>query len=422
MSSDTQLDLAHVVDMMRAISRHTDPQAMVREYSQRMAKATPVDRAMSLSRRDLASPRVRITRASIWDDSIDPWKSRDTLPVLDGGLLSDLIYGDEPTIIDDLQIVPDDPAAQWLEGMGSLAAIPVYDDGAALNMVVFLRRGKGAFDAAQLPEMVHRTNLFGRATKSLVLTRELRAAYEQVDHELQVVAEIQRSLLPSKFPDIPTIELACHYEMATRCGGDYYDFFNLGDGKWGILIGDVCGHGTPAAVLMAVTHCLAHTLPQRCATPGYLLSYVNDHLHARYTGDTGKFITAFYGVYDINDRTLTYSSAGHNPPRVKRCNDGTLFTLEGAGNLPLGIMPKLDYPAQTIELIPGDQIVFYTDGIVEALNPAGDDMGTDRLDAVLENCSINAHALIRQVLDAVNDFCAGRPADDDRTLLVAKIR
>lgn len=421
-SDDPKQQLDRVVDMMRAVSMQSDPQAMVREYSTRMAQVSPTDRGISISRRNLESPRVRVTRASIWDDSINPWKEKDKLPVYDTGLLSELIYGDVPVIIDDLKVRSDDPAAQLLEGMGSLAAVPVYDEGVALNMVVFLRRGKNAFDHTQLADMVHRSNLFGRATKSLVLTAELREVYAEMQRDMTVVAEIQRSLLPPKFPDIPTIELAAHYEMATDAGGDYYDFFNLGQGRWGIFIGDVCGHGAPAAVLMAITHCLAHTLPHCSACPGELLAYVNNHLADRYTNGGGKFVTAFYGVYDVNDRSLTYASAGHNPPRVKRCNDGTLFNLDAVGDVPLGIMPDVRYETETVKLVPGDQIVFYTDGIVEARNYAGDDMGVDRLDAVLENCSIDAHALIRQVLDALNTFCDGYPADDDRTLLVAKIR
>ncbi len=106
------------------------------------------------------------------------------------------------------------------------------------------------------------SNLFGRATHNLVLSDQLKVAYEAVDYEMKVVADIQRSLLPMQMPSIPTLSLAAHYQTSHRAGGDYYDFFPLPDGKWGILIADVSGHGTPAAVLMAVTHSLAHTLPR----------------------------------------------------------------------------------------------------------------------------------------------------------------
>src|SRR5207253_1299364 len=100
------------------------------------------------------------------------------------------------------------------------------------------------------------SNLFGRATHNLVLAEELRQAYEAVDRELVAVADIQRSLLPAKLPKIPTMDLAAHYQTSRRAGGDYYDFFPLAEGKWGIIVADVSGHGTPAAVLMAITHCI----------------------------------------------------------------------------------------------------------------------------------------------------------------------
>ena len=154
-------------------------------------------------------------------------------------------------------------------------------------------------------------------------------------------------------------------------GGDYYDFFPLPGGQCGIFIADVSGHGTPAAVLMAVTHCIAHTNPGQALPPADVLNYLNRHLATLYTSRNESFITAFYGVYDPADRTLTYACAGHNPPRLKRCRDGTLLALDEAGGLPLGIMPDGAYDQVVQQLQPGDQILFYTDGITEARNPEG---------------------------------------------------
>src|SRR5262249_10816585 len=157
------------------------------------------------------------------------------------------------------------------------------DQGVALNMVVVLSKRPAAFSKEGFPEMVWVSNLFGRATNSLVLSAELKEAYTALDNELQVVADIQRSLLPTELPRIPTLDLAAWYQPSRRAGGDYYDFFPLPEGKWGILIADVSGHGTPAAVLMAITHCIAHTHPGPATPPGEILSYVNCHLNARYT-------------------------------------------------------------------------------------------------------------------------------------------
>src|SRR6185369_10191873 len=124
-----------------------------------------------------------------------------------------------------------------------------------------------AFNPDQFPEFVWMGNLFGRATHNLVLSDELRSAYNTVDREMQIVADIQRSLLPETLPKIPTLDLAAYYQTSRRAGGDYYDFFPLPDGRWGILIADVSGHGTPAAVIMAITHSIAHSFPGPPSSP-----------------------------------------------------------------------------------------------------------------------------------------------------------
>src|SRR5262249_37588841 len=212
-----------------------------------------------------------------------------------------------------------------------------------------------------------------------------KAAYKVVDHQMRQVADIQRSLLPARLPDIPTMGLASHYETSQRAGGDYYDVFQLPAGLWGLLIADVSGHGTPAAVLMAITHSLVHTYCGPPLTPAQLLGYVNQHLCARYTAFSDTFVTAFYGIYDPADRTLTCASAGHTPPRLKRCQDGSLALLDAVRNLPLGVNPGEQYQEATHGLVPGDQLVLYTDGIIEAQGPGGQMFGMDRLDRVLED-------------------------------------
>ena len=418
---DWQERLTQVTATMRDMSRQTDPQEMRRRYVEHMRRLRPLDASVSISRRGLTAPWYRVTRSTHWKEDIDPWKEPDRLPLLSGGLLAELIYGDEPRLFNDLRVPADDPAAEYLADYRSVAVVPLYDQGAALNMALLMRREPGGFNPEELADLVLSGNLFGRATNNLVLLDRLKAAYEAADYELKVVADIQKSLLPRRPPRIPTMALAAYYQTSNRAGGDYYDFFPLSDGKWGVLIADVSGHGTPAAVLMAVTHSLAHTYEGPPTPPGAMLNYVNAHLTRLYTNESDTFVTAFYGVYDPADRTLNYASAGHNPPRLKRCDDGTLASLDGARGLPLGVSSAESYHEQKRQLTPGDQLVLYTDGITEAEGPSGELFGTERLDQVLENCSVTASDLLQAVLDAVNAFTDGRPAADDRTLLVAKI-
>jgi sigma-B regulation protein RsbU (phosphoserine phosphatase) len=418
---DAQQKLAFVVEMMRDLSRQTDPQVMVAEYGKRMRQVVPSDAYFSLSRRDLESPTYRITRSSRWEEPLNPWKHKSRLPVFSGGVISRIIYGDEPVIIDDLaaELADDEPALEYLAGFSSLLAIPLFDKGTALNMVVLLRTEPAAFSRQRLPEHVWMSNLFGRATHNLVLSEQVKRAYDVVDRELKVVADIQRSLLPTTLPRIPSLDLACHYQTSTRAGGDYYDFFELPDGKWGILIADVSGHGTPAAVIMAVTHSIAHMLSEPPLPPSRLMNFVNRHLTQRYTNGSGTFVTAFYGIYDPADRTLSYASAGHPPARVLHCD--AIQTLDGHRSLPLGIEADEEYVDNVHQLVPGDTLILYTDGITEARNLTGEMFGEDRLDQAAV-CRGSAEGIVESILSELDRFRSGRILGDDRTLLVARIR
>lgn len=413
--------LNSIVEVMREISRQTDPQEMVRAYGRQMQEVIPADCRLSLSRRGLEFPQFRITRSSTWRDPVNPWKQHDRLPLLSGGLFAELLYSEEPQILEDVRVAEDDPAAEYLAGQRSLMAIPLFDAGAAPNMVILSRSNPGDFDHEQLPEMVWMANLFGRATHSLVLAERLREANDRMERELESVASIQAALLPDKVPDIATMQLAVHYDPSREAGGDYYDFLPLPDGRCGILIADVSGHGTPAAVLMAIMHTLVNSYPGTPDSPGELLEYVNGHLADRYTSDSGKFVTAFYGVYDAEQRTLTYANAGHTVPRLKECGADRLATLEGAKQLPLGITGETAYEETTRRFRPGDQLILYTDGITEAVNAENRMFGAARLDEVLNRCRNDAGEIIDSVLKAVDEFTEGTPAPDDRTLLVAKI-
>ena len=422
-AGDWRQRLAFIVEMMRDMSRHQDPQAMVRSYAQRMRQITPADRWISLSRRGLEFPWYRITRSSTWSEEINPWREKDRLPLLQGGLLADLIYAEEPRLIDDLTDLwkPDDPAAAYLAGQRSLMAMPHFDNGVGLNMVVMLRQEPAAWDPERFPEIFWLSSLFGRATKALVLSDELKQAYAIVERELKVVADIQRSLLPRSLPEIPGCELAAHYQTSQWAGGDYYDFFELPGGRWGILIADVSGHGTPAAVMMAILHSLAHGHPGHPDPPAALLEHVNHRLAARYTMENEVFVTAFYGVYDPHDRQLTYSSAGHNPPLLKRCAGGPIVLLEEAGGPPLGLFDEVEYPQGTLQLASGDVLVFYTDGITEAMNDRHEQFGLERLNAAVIPCDLSAHELVGTILEALARFTGSALPVDDRTLLVARL-
>src|SRR4051794_37479710 len=162
MIGDWRERMAWVEATMREMSRQTDPQEMARLYRQRLRQILPIDGSLSLSRRGLQAPRYRITRDTRWKEEINPWKEPERLPLLEGGLLAELIYGDEAQLFNDFQVPAGDPAAESLAGYRSVAAIPMFDEGVALNMVLMMRHEPGGFDPEQFPGLVWISNLFGR--------------------------------------------------------------------------------------------------------------------------------------------------------------------------------------------------------------------------------------------------------------------
>jgi len=242
-----------------------------------------------------------------------------------------------------------------------------------------------------------------------------------VDRDRTETAAFQAALLPALPPRTASLDLAVHYQPVRGAGGDYYDLFSLPDGRWGILLADVSGHGTSAALLMAITHAIAHMYPGPGTTPGGLLDFVNRHLTTRYTRSSGAFVTAFYGIYDPGTRELSYARAGHLPPRIRNCHDGRFLVLAGDSGLPLGILPEEHYPDNKVVLRPCDQLILYTDGITEAESPGGERFGAGRIDRLLRRCHRDANALLATLLRSLGQFTDGRPLADDRTVLIARI-
>ncbi len=418
--SDWTDRLAIVEDMVRSISLQTDPQALVRIYGEKLQQLSPVERRISLSRRGLEAPFIRITRSTTWEEEIDPWIQTQRLPMIQGGLFERLGYSNETILIDDLEILPDDPAFEYLSGFHSLLAIPMYDNGESLNTIILLQRRAHAFSREQVPDLVWRTNLFGRATSTLVIKRQLEEAYRELDRELKTVARLQRSMLPARIPVVPRMDLTAFYKPASRAGGDYYDFFELPEGKWGLIIADVSGHGTPAAVMMAVTHCIAHTYPGPASPPGKFLQYLNTHLAAQYSNRIETFVTAFYAVYDPKSRKLVYACAGHNPPRLKRCEAGGVIPLDKVNALPLGVLEDTEFAEASFFMQFGDQLVLYTDGITESQNTHGEQFGEQRIDEVLTHCGMDSKELTQTLVTAVEAFANGVPAHDDQTIVILR--
>ena len=424
-----QEELKVIVELMRDLSLQTDPQAAAVMYARRLRSDSLIggDAWLSASRRKLAWPQYRITRSSRWKEAVNPWTQPDKLPLFDSGLLGEIIYSNETAVIFDLpdRVRADDPAIEYLRGYQLLVSLPHYDGGESLNMTCTLVRDPKTFRIDQVPTMVWHGNLWGRAVNNLVLRKELevtlekvQAAHAALDREMATIGQVQRSLLPVAPPPLPGVDFAVHYTTSQRAGGDYYDFFKCHDGRHGIIVADVSGHGAPAAVLMAVTHALAQLHPGAGASPSELLGFLNRRLAERYTSN-GSFVTAFHGLFDPVTRKLSFASAGHPAPRIVRGRSVIPCTVKPG--LPLGIEADEEYPQATIQLERGDTLVIYTDGITESRNRDHEMFGFERLDAALLKSAGNASVTKDMILAELDTFCAGRMPDDDRTIVVMSI-
>lgn len=419
-------DELEIIDRtMRAISGISDPEEIVDAYWTGISDLVEIVDFVAVSRRHTEPPEYHITRSSRFTEHVNPWTQRDQLPRLSGGILGAILDEGRPRVIDNLPelLAEDDPARFYLEGFQSLVALPQYDGGEALNITMLLLPPGKEIDLERIPTMHWQNSLFGRGTQNLVLRNQLSGVLSALDRELQVVGAIQRSLLPSELPAVRGFKLAAHYETSARAGGDYYDFFPLADGSWGIFIGDVSGHGTPAAVLMAITHAIAHSQPGTHTPPAALLMYLNHQLSTAYSRE-GTFVTAFYAVLDPERRTLTYSRAGHNPPRLARGTD--VIPLNGIGSLPLGIQDGQTYEESTIELASGDLLLLFTDGVVEATAPesgpqSGAQFGTTRLDEILlASRGCEPEDCLLRLRQALAEFSENAPPADDQTLIAMR--
>ncbi len=412
--------LREYLQLVRDLSLAKDPHEMIQSYRTRAQFVVPSDAILSLSRHNMPPGLLRITRSTRWKEEINPWREVRKLPVVERGMLRTLLEGGLPVKVDELEVDPDDPFAEYAEGMSSMIAAPIFHEGEPKYMVVLLRREAHSFTLDELATVVLTSNLIGRSTSTLVMAEELRAANAALDREFRIVGEIQRELLPRKLPQIAGVSIATHYETSTRAGGDYYDFFELPDGRWSFLIADVSGHGPPAAVVVAMMHAFASTQLRggapHGATPIELMRALNRDLCRSIS--SGQFVTAFAGLFDPIDRTLRYCNAGHNPPRLLRRVDDSVIELGEQGGIPLAISEDAEYGEARIAFGRGDRLVLYTDGVTETFNAKREMWGTEGLDSTLHCCSRTAAGLIEAINSSLSEFSNGAPASDDRTLVV----
>ena len=237
-----------------------------------------------------------------------------------------------------------------------------------------------------------------------------------LENELQVARDVQAGLMPRGMPDIPGFDLAGSWHPAREVAGDLYAIFPLAEARWGIVIGDVAGKGTAAALYMAIVHGLILSAVLRHRSPATVLAEVNKSILRQ--SSSGILVSVFLGILDPKRQTIRYANAGHNPPMLRRAS-GTIEPLARTGAL-LGAFEEYPLSDATIMLGPGDAVVMYTDGVTEAWppHPSREYYGINRLTAAIAAAPRKAGEILAHVEADLKAFVESAPQADDITLVV----
>jgi sigma-B regulation protein RsbU (phosphoserine phosphatase) len=265
--------------------------------------------------------------------------------------------------------------------------------------------------------------LVGIANQAAIAIENARLQAQEAEsarlgRELELAHDIQKTLLPQEAPEVEGYQIAYRWRSAREVGGDFFDFFRLGPFRLGLVIADVSDKGVPAALYMMFARTIMRAVAFSGRDPATALERVNDLILSDSTSD--MFVTAHYGVLDIVRHHLTYASAGHNLAlhATAAAADADPLTAHG---LALGISRDAEFEQKSVDLQPGDVVLFYTDGAIDTLNDAGEEFGEERLSTLLREHKAQPAESIAGAIDSAVQAWAGAVAQyDDLTLIVIK--
>ncbi len=259
----------------------------------------------------------------------------------------------------------------------------------------------------------------GYLTGYRIFTNEKRLI--ALESQLETARQIQSTILPAGMPSIAGLRVCARFQPMHSVAGDFYDFLSVDEKRLGVLIADVAGHGVPAALIASMVKVASASQADCASDPARLMAGLNQVFCRQLQG---QFITAAFGFFDPPNRTLLYSAAGHPPLFCWRNSTREVCEVSENG-LPLGLRPDEPYANKRFVLAPGDRLLFYTDGILEAANQAQEFFGKDRVKMFLiANASLPPEQFADRLLEEISSWAgwgAGSPQGDDVTLLVVDI-
>jgi len=260
-------------------------------------------------------------------------------------------------------------------------------------------------------------------TACVCITHLSKEERHQLESELALAQEVQKTLLPQEVPNIPGLEIAAFSRPAQIVGGDYFDFVDFSNGLHGLAIADVAGHGVSASLHMASIQALLRTLVPINKSPADVMRQVHKLFIHNIRFET--FVTFFIGAFDSSTKTLTFSNAGHQPPLLLRKNNSkeesvAMLWPTGAA---IGLVEDAEFAEKTIELQKEDLLVLYTDGITEAVNLQNQEFGRKRLETLIRQVKrLPVKELIQKIRLSLEEFSEGKPLADDTTIVICKIK
>src|SRR5215218_2401124 len=280
------------------------------------------------------------------------------------------------------------------------------------SMAIFIHRISGGKIAEEWGAATGPSELLGQRLEQERIERE------RVEQELRVARSIQQASLPKEVPSLAGWQIISLYQPAREVGGDFHDFFDLEEGRVGVVVGDATGKGMPAALMSEATSNMLRAVAQALgsSSPGKVLAQVNETLVARIPPN--MFVTCFYGVLDPKSGSFTYANAGHDLPHVRH-GDGDAEELRARG-MPLGLMLGMSYEEKELVLGKGESVLFYSDGLVEAHDPEGEMFGFPRLRELVAKHG-KERSLEEALLEELYSFVGeGWEQEDDITLLTLR--
>jgi serine phosphatase RsbU (regulator of sigma subunit) len=251
------------------------------------------------------------------------------------------------------------------------------------------------------------------------LSKTVQTQRDELLHDVELAAQVQRLFLPVGKPAIAGLEIAGMMRPARGVSGDYYDYIPINAHTIQFVVADVAGKGVPAALLMSATAATMQLEANHDRNMLEMVGRLNTGIHS-VSDDGERYVTLLLAELDAQERKLHYVNCGHNPALLFRAQTGTVTRLNSSC-APVGISPENPCQLNSADLTAGDVLVFYTDGVTEAEDQMGEELGTERLSGIVQRgSSLSAEALLTDIFESVTNFCRGVGFNDDVTVLVVK--